>query len=307
MLANRIAGALGLPVRTIQVLARKANHSYKTYRIPKRNGGSRVIHHPAKQLKAVQRWLLDHVIDEWPVHSAATAYRRGISIKANAEIHAASKYLLRMDFSNFYPSISDKDILSFLNSERPSNTADWDLKDKNLFVNIVCRDNSLTIGAPSSPGISNAICIELDRRLAGLAQANQLIYTRYADDLSFSSRIPDRLTNIPAQVASILQDLSFPSALGVNPEKTRHSSKRSRRRVTGLVLASDGTVSLGRHRKRWIRSLVFKYESLNTEEKSSLAGLLSFSKSIDPDFINSLVIKYGYDRVSNAQRHPTEV
>jgi RNA-directed DNA polymerase len=305
MLENRIAEALGLPVGTIQVLARKANHSYKTYHIPKRNGGHRVIHHPAKQLKAVQRWLLDNVIDKWPVHSAATAYRLGISIKANAEIHASSKYLLRMDFMNFYPSISDKDILSFLDSERPSNTADWELKDKNLFVNIVCRNSSLTIGAPTSPGISNAICIELDRRLAGVAQTNELIYTRYADDLSFSSRIAGPLANIPGEVAKVLQDLRFPSALTVNHEKTRHSSKRSRRRVTGLVLASDGIVSLGRKRKRWIRSLVFKYESLNAEEKSSLAGLLSFSKSIDPDFINSLVTKYGYDRVSDAQRHPT--
>jgi RNA-directed DNA polymerase len=260
----------------------------RRYHVPKRNGGNRVIHHPAKQLKAVQRWLLDNVISKWPVHSAATAYMRGISIKANADTHAASKYLLRMDFLDFFPSISDKDILSFLDSEGPPNTADWDLKDKNFFVNIVCRDKALTMGAPTSPGISNAICIELDRRLAGLPQTNELFYTRYADDLSFSSRLPNRLADIPDQVARILEDLRFPSALTVNPEKTRHSSKRSRRRVTGLVLASSGIVSLGRQRKRWIRSLVHKYESLNTEGKLTLAGLLSFSKSIDPDFINAI-------------------
>jgi RNA-directed DNA polymerase len=121
-----------------------------------------------------------------------------------------------------------------------------------------------------------------------------------------STSIPDRLASVPNKVEQILEDLPFPSGLKINRQKTRHSSKRCRRKVTGLVLGSDQTVHLGCQRKRWIRSLLFKYESLDETQKASLAGILAFARNIEPDLINSLVIKFGYDRLAAAQRHKTQ-
>jgi RNA-directed DNA polymerase len=301
-LLKKITHELGLPISDVRTIARTASHAYKVYQIQKRDGGFRQIHHPSKRLKALQRWLLQNVISAWPVHESAKAYRQRINIRDNAREHISSKYLLRMDFLDFFHSISRGDVLSYLDTDKPSNARDWDSADKGMLADLVCCGNFLTIGAPSSPAISNALCFDLDRKLDGLAHANSARYTRYADDLFFSTRFPDILKSIPSQVESIVNQLPLPSNLKVNPSKTRHSSKKTRRQVTGLVLTSDDTVGIGRQRKRYIRSLLFKYDTLNDDQKSSLAGLLSFAKSIDPDFINALVIKYGHSLVAQARR-----
>jgi RNA-directed DNA polymerase len=210
-----------------------------------------------------------------------------------------------MDFLNFFPSIKRNDVLVYLTTRAPEKAKDWNSPDRDLFADLVCRDACLTIGSPTSPGLSNALCFDLDRKLAGLAQGNDAKYTRYADDLFFSTSIPDVLASIPNEVGKILEGIPLPSALQVNASKTRHSSKKGRRQVTGLVLSTANTVGIGRKRKRYIRSLIFKYDTLTDKEKSTLAGLLAFAKSIEPDFINALVLKYGSPLLSQV-RYPVK-
>ncbi len=299
MLLRRISSQLGLPEHVIRAIARRANHSYKSYRIPKRRGGSREIHHPSKQLKAVQRWLLEHVITNWPNHDVATAYRRERSILHNAARHAESRYLLRMDFENFFPSITAEDLRAYLAGLEPR--LDWDETDLQVFLAIVCRNKCLTIGAPTSPALSNAICFQLDQRLDAIARERATTYTRYADDLFFSTTLPDNLKDFPALVESVIRGLSYPGQLHIQPSKTRHSSKRGRRQVTGLVLKSDGTVGIGRHRKRFIRGLIHKVASLQPAERRELAGLIAFARSVEPDFVNALILKYGPERIAEVQ------
>jgi RNA-directed DNA polymerase len=299
MLLNQMASRLGLPERVIRAIARKANHSYKTYTIPKRTGGLREIHHPSKPLKALQRWLLDHVIIQWPVHDAATAYRLKLGIAENAERHVRSRYLLRMDFERFFPSITAEDLMKYLESEHFE--LGWDETDFEVFTSIICRDSRLTIGAPTSPALSNAICLDLDGQLEAIAHTNGVTYTRYADDLFFSTVTADILKDIPARVQAVLDGLRWPAQLVIREGKTRHSSKRGRRQVTGLVLKSDGAVGIGRQRKRFIRGLVHKAQSLSAAEKRQLAGLLAFARSVEPDFINALILKFGPERIADAQ------
>jgi len=294
------------PTVKIRTLAQKASRAYKAYKILKRDGTFRQIHHPSKQLKALQRWLLQNFINDWPIHASALAYRHERSIADNARAHLSSNYLLRMDFLNFFPSITRHDVLTYLATRTPASAKDWLSADRDLFADLVCRDDRLTIGAPTSPALSNALCFDLDRKLAGLAQGNDSTYTRYADDLFFSTSTPDVLAFIPNEVGKILKEIPLPSALQVNTSKTRHSSKKGRRQVTGLILSTANTVGIGRKRKRYIRSLIFKYDTLTDIEKSTLAGLLAFAKSIEPDFINALVLKYGYSLVSQA-RYPVKV
>src|SRR5438445_10626191 len=138
MLLTQIRRALGLPDRAIQAIARKASHAYKTYLIPKRAGGFREVHHPSKQLKALQRWLLQNIIWRWPVHTAASAYRANRSIANNAEAHVKSGYLLRMDFQDFFPSISSKDVTTYLECSEFCTKEEWTAEDIQLFVALVC-------------------------------------------------------------------------------------------------------------------------------------------------------------------------
>jgi len=300
MLTAQIGVELGLPQAFIEKLARSASYRYREYTIKKRDGRDRVIHHPSKPLKAIQRWLVRRVIARFPVHPAAMAYRRGYNTLKNAREHAKGRYLLRADLSDFFHSITAKDIEAFFIAS-PDLFVGWTLDDCRSFCDLICRDGRLTIGAPTSPAISNAICMELDNRLSALATGRSMTYTRYADDLFFSSMIPGTLSALEPQIAGVLRRLPYPQGLALNAEKTRHASRRGRRKVTGLTLGSDGEVYVGRSHKRRVRALVHRYERLDPDARASLAGLIAYMIGVDPDFLNALVLKYGHERITLAR------
>lgn len=301
-LLNLISASLQLPEDYILRVAKSASFSYKRIEIPKRNGGIRIVHHPSKQLKAIQRWLLHAVISRLPIDESAFAYSKGISIVDNAARHLDSGYLLRLDLRNFSPSITRQDIELYIR-ENSSEFPEWDDDDVNLFCALLCRYHRLTIGAPSSPSLANALCRSLDREIRILVEKADITYTRYADDMFFSTIKPNVLGPIQGEIARIVEHSALPAGLMVNRTKTRHTSKKHRRVVTGLVLSSEGKVSVGRHTKRRIRSLIYHLESLSKEERCRLAGSIAFIRSVEPDFVNRLILKYGPKRVTLAQMH----
>src|SRR5262249_27231214 len=150
------ATALGLSTRYILRISATASHCYRHYQIPKRHVGMRDIYHPSKELKSLQRWLLMNVIENLPVHAAAVAYRRRIGPPYGAKQHVASNYLLRMDIHDFFPSLKESDLRSFA-ARHPTYLIGWQSDDLDLFCNLVCRHGRLTIGAPSSPALSNVL------------------------------------------------------------------------------------------------------------------------------------------------------
>lgn len=301
MLIEQISLSLGMPADLVDRLANGASHLYKTYTVPKRNGGTRTIHHPARALKGVQRWLAANVISDWPVHQAAKAYREGVSIFDNAALHSKSRYLLRMDFSGFFESIQEDDVRRYI-AGSSTQSSSWSPADIDAFCNICLRFGRLTIGAPTSPSLANALCYELDRRLEYLCAGKGVTYSRYADDLFFSTAQSNVLAEVEKDVGSIVAALQVPAHLSLNADKTRHSSKKGARHVTGIVLGSDGKPYIGRHLKRRIRAMIHTYDSLSVKEQASLSGLLAYAIGLDPDFKNSLIEKYGLMNVQKASR-----
>ena len=293
--------SLNMPEKYVLGMASRATHAYKTYKIPKKTKGEREIHHPSRPLKALQRWLVENIIAQWPVHPAARAYRHRYNILRNATPHANSRFLLRLDLTDFFPSISAGDVRRYLEQDPPG-TAEWSGPDRQLFVRLVCREQALTIGAPTSPGLSNAICHQLDGHLSAMASSASVEFTRYADDLFFSSKVPHVLPDIEQQVRRILGDLEMPANLQLNQEKTQHFSKRQRRQVTGLVLTPDGRVTVGRHRKRYIRRQIHRLADLTDDERQELAGHIAFLRSIEPTYVNALVLKYDHESVRAASQ-----
>lgn len=300
MIVEQISTSFGLSAKFIVKLAKGASHEYKQYLVPKRRGGYRVIYHPSRRLKGLQRWLLTNIIENWTLHEAAMAYRHSRSIFDNASLHANSRYLLRMDFENFFPSISESDLRTYI-SERPALFAGWNAVDIEIFCRLVCRDKALTIGAPTSPALSNAVCYEMDSQLHALCVKNGVTYSRYADDLFFSTPCKDVLAPMEEEVKALVSRLKLPGNLIVNSSKTRHSSKRGARRVTGIILGSDGLPHVGRHMKRIIRSRIYRYDSLDNQSKASLAGMIAYVAGFDPNFVNSLVNKYGLSALRKAK------
>jgi RNA-directed DNA polymerase len=302
-LQSRIASELFLSPQFVSLVTRTASKRYKSYEIAKRTGGYRTIFHPANELKALQRWLNVNVIATWPVHDAAAAYRLDRSIRDNADLHKSSNFLLKLDFDSFFPSISSHDLRSYLESG-PAEELQWNEHDIRTFLSIVCRNNQLTIGAPTSPMLSNVVCHELDCRLAAWSNERSVTYSRYADDLTFSCNAPDILNSAAQMVEDMLKDLSIPRNLSLNGLKTRNLSRKHRRVVTGIVLTPTGELSVGRHLKRKLRSLIHSYGVLSFDQRQALAGLLSYVVSIEPDLLNRLVLKFGPDLVQRAKKPP---
>ncbi len=133
---EQMSKELNLPVSFITGLAIGASHEYREFTIAKRNGGRRTIFHPSRRLKALQRWLLWRIIEPLPIHNAAMAYRRNTSILKNAERHMNSRYLLRMDFQEFFESITARDIRLYVSGHQPY-FADWPVGDVDVFCRLI--------------------------------------------------------------------------------------------------------------------------------------------------------------------------
>jgi RNA-directed DNA polymerase len=308
-LVARASSAIGLSRGDVMRIVKTAPHRYKTYTIPKRSGGVRTIAQPARELKDVQYFLIRELLQKLPVHEAATAYRKNVGILKNAEPHVASEILLKMDFKDFFGSIVASDFIQHCEAhEVVLDPEDAFFCQQVLFWQEKRRGPlKLSIGAPSSPMLSNSIVYGFDRIVQKLCKDIGVIYSRYADDLAFSSNEVAALIRIRAEVPKILASLNYP-VLYINHEKTALITKKHRRTLTGLVLANDGFVSLGREKKRILRAAVHAYlnRTLSGDEILALRGQLAFCKSVEPAFIARLAQKYGKLEIATLMKRPPE-
>jgi len=295
MIADRISRETGVSAGLVRTIVRTANKRYRTYEIDKRDGGKRVISQPSKKLKFVQRWLANRVLTKFPVHDAAKAYVKGRGIADNARAHVDSRYLLKIDFRNFFPSISSEDVTSYLrsNAHFVGNLSEADIE---FIAQAVSFNGALTIGAPSSPMISNLVMYPFDQQVFEYCEGNNLAYTRYADDLAISSNEHSALKGALDFVKKCLEAQESPK-LEINPGKTKFVSKKHKRFVTGLVLTTDNKISIGRDKKRELRTLMYLFVNtqLDVEKIDYLKGWLSYANAVEPSFNEALKKKYGSD------------
>lgn len=118
--------------------------------------------HPATELKAIQRWIHERILSEFPVHQAAGAYRRGKGLLHHVSHHKGRRYLLRMDFEDFFPSLTASDIELHLRNHSDCLPCGWADRDTQILLNLVCLRGRLTIGAVTSPSLSNTLCFQMD-------------------------------------------------------------------------------------------------------------------------------------------------
>lgn len=296
MLADKITSDLRLIPGYIWRVARSATHRYKTYDIPKKRDPTsrRTINHPARELKLLQRWILKNVVALMPVHRAAVAYKKNANIAKNARLHRNNNYLLKVDFRDFFPSLKGGDVIQILRTNSPglSGVASGP-RDFELVRQIVCKDDRLTIGAPSSPALSNAIMFSFDTFWSERCRGLGVTYSRYADDLYFSTNHRDVLAPLLEDLREKLKDQKHPT-LVINEQKTVFTSRKRRKIVTGLVLTPDGKLSLGRQKIRHLRSLIFRsiQSQLSKEETNYLCGMIAYARSVEPELINRLREKF---------------
>jgi len=301
-LIRDISREFSLSKADVEVLVNTAPQRYKVYYIDKRSGkGKRRIAQPSYELKKVQRYCIS-VLSEWClVHDAAAAYVPGKSIKLNAERHKDSRFLLKIDFKNFFNSFVPDDFIYYMKSHCP----EVDPKFYPVLVNIFYSSKataskmlSLSVGAPSSPMLTNYMMYDFDVLLSNYSKNNGVTYTRYSDDLVFSAKDPEALVHMEGEVRKVISTIPSP-ALFINKEKTVYASMKGRRVVTGLVLTNSKAISIGRDRKRLLSSMLHKYSlgQLSGEQIVYLRGYLSYVNDVEPLFVHKIYKKYGLMRV----------
>lgn len=305
-LISKLSIHTGLPEAVVKRIASDAPVRYRQYPIKKRNGGVRLISQPAREVKILQRAMMEILISTFPVHQSATAYRSGLSIKDNALRHANAGPILKMDFKDFFPSITIQAWNKFcLLNEYLTDKEDLSVAGHILFHRPKGSHRlQLAIGAPSSPMLSNAMLCEFDRIISSKIADDHVIYSRYADDLTFSAPRTGFLNRVISQVNEAINEIPYPK-LAVNTEKTRYVTKKYHRTVTGLTIANDGRVTIGREKKRELRSAVHRALNLQLTDRElqNLAGYLSFVDSIEPSFVDKLKRKYGSKVFSDIKRN----
>ncbi len=304
-LLTKLGAALLLSESELMWLIRSAPRRYKVYEIPKRKAGQfRTIAQPAKEVKALQYWVIKNFLNELPIHPAATAYRDGKSIANNAYPHRHGGFLLKLDFADFFPSIKARDFERYLKK----NLIDLESGEIESLSRILfwkpkgTQKLHLSIGAPSSPLISNILLFEFDEKVAKFCSKKNIMYTRYADDISLSADVSSKLKEVETYISKLCKESRSPK-LTLNSEKQVRVSKKHSRRITGLVISNDAKVSLGRDKKRLIRSSVHHFMTgrLNEEDGLKLRGMLAYVNSVEPSFLARLKNKYGHEIIKRIQ------
>jgi len=236
------------------------------------------------------------------------AYANGRNILQNAQAHARSKPILKLDFQQFFPSIKVSDWEKFAKRIPNSEVQQSDIR---LYSQIMfwgqqkrsITPRCLSIGAPTSPILSNILLYDLDVTLSTEAERLGATYTRYADDITISGPTLDIVQAFEKFTRRAVRSLKSPR-LTFNDEKCGLYKKGQRRLVTGLVVTPVGGISVGRDRKRLISSMLYRSskELLNQIERSRLKGLLGFCVANEPLFLNRMRAKYGDQTVDSALR-----
>ncbi|ODN41596.1 retron St85 family RNA-directed DNA polymerase [Piscirickettsia litoralis] len=302
-LISKISNDLLISEEKIKNVIDRSSLLYHEFTIVK-NNKSRVIHNPAKELKAIQIYLTNMFIKQAPIHDCAFAYREGISIKNCVEKHIDSNYFFLTDFKDFFHSIMFDDILRFLKLTNISQYLSRD-EDCSDFAKVMCRYKRLTIGSPSSPSLSNALCFRLDEVINRFCCNNNLIYSRYADDICISSENKINCNLVRKSILSSIQEANVIRRLRVNPSKTRTLNRAKRVKILGLNITSDRKISIGRSKKREIKSMVnmWKYNRINNIERSYLSGYISYCLAVEEDFVMGLYQKYGSTLINRIREY----
>lgn len=278
---------------------------YVTYTIPKRSGGVRTIMAPKKRLKAIQRKLITLIVEKLPVSDAANGFRRKRSVRTNAEAHVGHTVVVNLDLKDFFPSIHFGRVrgllialgygywvattLAVLMTEAERQPVM--LEEKRYYVPVTSR--YCVQGAPTSPGLSNAVVLKMDRRLKGLAKSLGFIYSRYADDLTFSGDNSDALKKLITLASRIVWEEGFT----INRKKTRVMRQGRQQAVTGVVVNS--VMGLSRKERRKLRAAIHHLQKekeqgqVNPGKIASLKGKLAYLSMLNKEQADALRKRLG--------------
>ena len=273
---------------------------YHSFNVPKRGGGERKISAPNSQLRWVQRKILDDILSKVSTHNACHGFVPGRSTVTNAQPHVGSELILKFDLQDFFPTIHYHRVQGLFQSlgYPATKTRFHTSKDSREVAPTLARlcvfasDHTrfgggvLPQGGPTSPVISNLICRRMDARLTGLAENQGGVYTRYADDLTFSFKeVNFNIGRFRWWVDQVCHQEGFL----VNHSKDRTIRKSQRQVVTGIVV--NDTMRIPRRDRRRFRAIIHNCQKHGVESQSNgnpaftsyLQGFASYIYMVHPE------------------------
>ncbi len=241
-----LSAALGVAPQRVYVLASRAPHRYVDIQIPKKRDGFRVISIPIAELKGVQRLVVRRLWPRLPISQIAHGYAQGRSIVTSAKKHLGPTSVLRLDLSDFFPSITDRRVFGYFRKRGASKSV------SSILARLCTHRGLLPQGAPTSPGLTNAICYALDEELLRLARSWSLAVTRYSDDIVFSGRQFNW-----KRFELLAEGVVTRHGFRLNRTKTRYMSPDQSQRVLGLLVDSS-RLRMTREMRRTLRAAFHK-------------------------------------------------
>mgnify|MGYP003292464208 FL=1 len=279
---------------------KKTDSYYKPFKIPKKCGEDREISAPTGDLKFVQIKLLQNLIKYQETikkygikTNISHGFEKNKSIITNATIHRNKRYILNIDLQNFFDSFHFGRVRGFFLKNKYLKLP---LEVATVLAQLTCYKGVLPQGAPTSPIITNFICRILDNRLLKIAKKYKLDYTRYADDLSFSTNDKHFIELYKIFIDELKEEIEH-SGFHINDKKTRLLFKDSRQTVTGLIVNKNLNVSQEYYRKtRAMAHALYVKGTFTIDGKDGTLNQLEGRFS----FINQLVL---YNNKLNGEKH----
>ena len=319
-----LARRVGVPYADLRAhVARRTPNAYRRFRIRKRSGGIRNIVVPEPKLALTQSWIAEHILGNAEVHPASHAFQKGCSILKCAESHAGARWLVKIDIADFFGSINEIDVSRVFRHLGYNPLVSFELA--RLCTDVPYRSKKYALpswrvhterkgipeythkylgrlpqGAPSSPMLANLTMLDADQSIQGIAEKYGLVYTRYSDDMTFSTQGDLGRENAHSLVHEVCAVLKK-RGLFANRKKTRVIHPGARRVVLGLLVDGEAP-RLPRSFRDKLRQHLYYLESAGIESHMSkrqfesagglyrhLRGLLDYAHSIDPVYAAPLL------------------
>lgn len=288
-----LAKILGFTPKGVSYVLYKLSSAdkYREFKIPKKAGGDRTIQAPEPRLGLMQTRLAAHLYEcvaeiqqENPRYwRASYGFQKKKTIVGNASVHVRRRYVFNVDIKDFFGNINFGRVRGFFIHDKAFRLSP---AVATIIAQIACHNNALPQGSPCSPIISNLIGNILDLRLLALARDTRCTYTRYADDLTFSTN----LKIFPEEIAvnsgtgywvegEKLRDEVQRTGFELNSTKTRMALRQSRQTVTGLVVNAKPNINQDYYRSvRAMCNALFR----NGEYHRQVAGEIETTSKLDP-------------------------
>ena len=284
---------------------------YNRYTIPKKKGGTRNIAAPKATMKTAQRKILEEILSKISISEHAHGFLKGKSVVSGAQSHVKQpELLINMDLENFFPTITFERVRGMFRAFGYSGyiasllamictyCERMPIEVRGEIKYVKTSDRIMPQGSPASPMITNIICMKLDKRLSGLATESGFVYTRYADDMSFSLREEKTLENSnldTRKFCGLILKIVSEEGFKINKAKTRFLRKNNRQCITGVVINNE---EIGVP-KKWIKRLRAAIYNANKLKVSGdavpshvineISGMTAWIKSVNAERYKDII------------------